>query len=229
MDQAQTRRLGGVGARPDLPLPRPVNNYLHRGTQVKKPFRSAFLAGAAALAAVVATAGTADAHIVWTSGSRLIDQHTGACLTAGSGGRAYMAVCDSNGIINGSQLWALVSSAPDTGYANVEIRSYANVAPNMCAVALAHGTGPSQIANSSDVELATCNAGNPSQIWAMTTAQPRTGNTAHLNFFTFGQRVCLDGGIGVYGYPSESGCSTTNDYQIWQYNHGQYNDDGSPI
>lgn len=191
---------------------------------MKRAIRAAVV-GATMAVAALATTGVADAHIVWTSGGTLSNHQTGGCLHGDRNtGHANMVQCGLNAA-DGSQAWQLISAQPDTGYANVEIRLYAS---NLCLVAYGHGTGPSQIGGSSDVEMATCNAGDPSQIWAMTSATARSGNTAHLNFFTFGQRTCLDGGIGVYGFP-ESGCNNQNAYQEWDYYHGQFNDDGSPI
>jgi hypothetical protein len=195
-----------------------------KGTAMKRSVKAAAVAATMTFAAGIST-GVADAHIVWTGfGSELVDHHTGGCLVANGQGHASMINC--GGVANYFAAWNLVSARPDTaGYANVVIQA---TGTNMCLVAYGHFTGPSQINGSSDVETATCNANDDSQIWAMTSAAPRSGNTAHLNFFTFGQRVCLDGGIGVYGFP-ESGCNPANDYQEWDYIHGQYNDDGSPI
>lgn len=189
---------------------------------MKRAVKAAVVATTMAVAAV-ATAGIAEAHIVWTAGSTITNHHTGGCVTGDPNtGHANMSRC---GDPDRYQSWVLVSAQPDTGYANVRIQVQG---VNLCLVAYGHGTGPSQIGGSSDVEMATCNNNDPSQVWAMTSATARSGNTAHLNFFTFGQRVCLDGGIGLYGFPEE-GCNNRNDYQEWDYVHGQYNDDGSPI
>ena len=192
---------------------------------MRRSVRAAVVATTMAVAAITTT-GVAQAHIVWTAGAELVDHHTGGCLSGDVNTlHANMAECGFDAA-DGSQAWTIFSARPDTaGYANVQIKMYA---ADLCLVAYGPGSGPSQISGSSDVELASCDARDPSQIWAMTTAAPRSGDYAHLNFFTFGQRVCLDGGIGVYGFP-EQGCNPGNDYQEWDYYHGQYNDDGSPI
>jgi hypothetical protein len=181
----------------------------------------AAVVGTTMAVAALAAAGTAQAQIIWTKGALLIDHQTGGCL-AGNLNTKHASMVDCGSIADLGAGWELVSGQPDTaGYANVLIKNWNN--PNLCLVALEHFSGPSQISGSSDVEMAQCNAGDPSQIWAMTTAAPRSGITAHLNFFTFGQRVCLDGGIGVYGFP-ESGCNNKNTYQEWDYDHAQVND-----
>lgn len=55
----------------------------------------------------------------------------------------------------------------------------------------------------------------------MVTASPaqNVGNPDGLrhfiNFYNGTRNVCLDGGRGIYGYPGF--CSTTNNWQIWNF------------
>jgi hypothetical protein len=48
----------------------------------------------------------------------------------------------------------------------------------------------------------------------MSTQSPPSGTTYHIQFFTFGEGECLDGGIGLYGFP-QSGCNTGSPWQTW--------------
>lgn len=194
---------------------------------VKRRLTSAAVAGILATAALVGTSGAAEAHIVWTNGTFLVNHKTGQCLDF-NGMTVIMNSCLTDGDPNGYQAWEMVSAAPDTGYANVQIKPVRH--ENWCLENLNAAQFPGPLAGSSQVRLDYCDATNPAQIWAMTTAEPRTDNgwTAHLNLFTFGGRDCLDGGIGAYGF-REEGCNRSNPYQEWDFWHWQSNDDGSRI
>ncbi|NUR62347.1 MAG: hypothetical protein HOV87_27355 [Catenulispora sp.] len=155
------------------------------------------------------SSGPANAAIYWY-GITLDDQMTGRCATADvSNYSVDMEDCHDRP----SQKWDLVSSAPDAGgHAYVEIRPSGI---NECLTTLGAGTGP--LANSSRVVLSLC-YGGPNQIWAMSTAYPPQYNQHYIQFFSFGDRVCLDGGIGLYGY-REEGCVPGNWYQLWNIMH----------
>lgn len=158
---------------------------------------------------IIAGTSTANAQIFWYSRT-LQNSATGQCVTVDmSTYYANMQSCTS--ALHNRQMWSLVSSAPDAGgHAYVVIQNTYDT--NICLRTMGAGTGPLQY--SSDVEGATCNAGDPNQIWAMSTQSPPSNGVYHIQFFTFGTRDCLDGGIGIYGF-HEEGCNTGNPYQTW--------------
>lgn len=180
--------------------------------------------GAVAIAAftlLLGGTGTAHAAIYW-GGVQMVDQATQQCLAAGDmGARIGQQGSTVPGCMAAGESWIqLLSSQPDSnGDANVEIQSwdyYAETA--MCLSASATDVGPNG-PNSRTTFWTYCDAQDADQIWAMQTAAPvqNVGNPAGLkhfiNFYNAGENVCLDGGIGVYGFGGR--CSTTNNWQIW--------------
>ncbi|MFC1410313.1 hypothetical protein ACEZCY_13700 [Streptacidiphilus sp. N1-12] len=169
-------------------------------------------------AGLVATAvAPAQAQITWNYRT-LQNSNTGQCVTVDfSTFYANMQPCTSANAQR--QEWNLIYGAPDAGGHAYELIQN-SFRTNICLRAMGAGTGPSQIAGSSDVEGATCNRNDPSQVWAMSTQSAPSNGYSHIQFFTFGGRDCLDGGIGIYGFPEE-GCNPGNSYQTWNVSGAQ--------
>ncbi|MCX5356302.1 hypothetical protein OG901_53630 [Streptomyces mirabilis] len=163
-----------------------------------------------ALALLLGTTGTANAAIYWDNpGVQLVNQASQQCLDA----QGMVPGC----MAGGTSWIRLESAQPDAdGHARVQIITNGPSGSLCLGVA---GQGPSQIQGSLGTRWETCETGgnNWDQVWTMITAAPaqNVGNPAGLkhfiNFHSDTYNVCLDGGIGVYGFPG--GC--VNDWQVW--------------
>lgn len=180
-------------------------------------------AATAALAATVAGTGTANAAIYWNS-VQMVVQANQQCLAAqGNGVRNGSGGSIVPGCMAGGTGWVYLESAqPDSnGHANVQIMTYDNSHDALCLTSSYPGTGPNG-PWSTQTYWALCGkatSGDPS-VWTMETAAPpqNVGNPAGLkhfiSFYNRAEGVCLDGGIGVYGF-NESDCNFSNNWQVW--------------
>ncbi|MER7916331.1 MULTISPECIES: hypothetical protein [unclassified Streptomyces] len=176
----------------------------------------------AALAMLLGGTRTAEAAIYWDDGIQLVAQANQQCLAAeyDFGGVNSSGTTVPGCMARGTSWVQLNSGQPDSGgHANVQIMTQSG-SGTLCLGAVA-GEGPPQIQGSAATRWETCelDARDWDQIWTMVTAAPaqNVGNPSGLkhfiNFYNGYYNVCLDGGIGVYGFPG--GCSTTNNWQIW--------------
>ncbi|MEU2776572.1 hypothetical protein ABZ646_27525 [Streptomyces sp. NPDC007162] len=176
------------------------------------------------LAMLLGTTGTANAAIYWDNPSiQMVNQADQQCLAGVYDfGPSYPAGETVPGCMARGTSWIRLESgqADASGQANVQIMTESG-SGTVCLGAVA-GEGPSQIQGSAATRWETCefDRNNWDQIWTMATAAPvqNVGNPAVLkhfiNFYNGRYKVCLDGGIGVYGFPG--GCSTTNNWQVWK-------------
>jgi hypothetical protein len=183
--------------------------------RVKRRAVTTLLAFTSAVLLVISGAGTANASINWT-GEVLFNNASGNASCA-LDNRGYPDMGSCNDIGNGSMNgdiggWTLASEWPDTGYANVWIRNKYN---DEC---LATTSSPGPLAGSLALAFEPCSSSNPNEEWAMTTARTPNGSEHFINFFAFAGRVCLDGGIGLYGF-REEGCNPNNNWQVWDIWH----------
>ncbi|MFI6470579.1 hypothetical protein ACIBL5_10055 [Streptomyces sp. NPDC050516] len=119
----------------------------------------------------------------------------------------------------GGTYFRIISTAPDAGgHAYVQIQTTQDdpSGPGYCLYAVGPDTGPSGAsAGSSDVELIPCSWNDPRALWAVSRAGATINGYTPETFFTFGGRVCLDGGFGtLYAY-REEGCNGGNSWQVW--------------
>jgi hypothetical protein len=174
----------------------------------------------AAIALLASGPGTANAAIYWDD-VELVNQASQQCLAGeyngvvGGDPGTMVPGCMANGT---GQIW-LESAAPDTdGHANVHIMTWGAKSEWLCLDAGGPYSGPN---GGTDTFWGSCYNGD-SEIWTMLTAAPpqNVGNPRGLkhfiNFYNVRENVCLDGGIGVYGFPGFLGrCNTSNNWQIW--------------
>ncbi|MEE4546724.1 hypothetical protein V2S66_32770 [Streptomyces sp. V4-01] len=191
-------------------------------------FAKAAAVAAAALTLVVGTTGQANAAIRWPH-IQVVDQALQQCIAADYDHPAGAAGELVPGCMAGGTDWIdLISAAPDnSGHAVVQIQNDYFTGLADCLTTGSPGYGPK---GGTVTGWATCNVNDPGQLWTMITAAPpqNVGNPAGLkhfiNFYNAspGYNVCLDGGIGLYGFPGQ--CSTTNNWQIWNVytNLGSY-------
>jgi hypothetical protein len=180
---------------------------------------------AAALLLTVTT--PAHAAIYW-HGVKIKNKQTGQCMydEGWTPGNDYEwpreADCNRNDL---HIWWNLDSVRADTGYANVAISNYTTGAclsdaggelgPSFPGIG-----GPSHATPlwNNDLGCGSDPSRTPAdEVWAMTTAGPTLpGSTHQINFFSFYQRDCLDGGIGVYGF-HKNGCNYggISTWQTW--------------
>ncbi|MGK4585849.1 hypothetical protein [Kitasatospora sp. HPMI-4] len=172
----------------------------------------------AALALLLGTTGTASAAIYWDNPSiQMVNQATQQCLAGEYADLGSSGVTVPGCMARGTSWIRLESAQPDAnGSARVQIITNGPSGSLCLGVA---GQGPSQIQGSIGTRWETCEVGgnNWDQVWTMITAAPaqNVGNPAGLehfiNFHNDTYNVCLDGGIGVYGFPG--GC--VNNWQVW--------------
>lgn len=179
--------------------------------RIKRKAATTLVAFTSAVLLVISGAGTANASINWTSEPLYNDASGATSCAFDNRGNPGMGSC--NNLLNGSMntdlaAWNLESEWPDTGYANVWIQNKYN------GECLATTSSPGPLAGSLALAFETCSSSNVNEKWAMTTARTPNGSEHFINFFAFAGRVCLDGGIGLYGY-REEGCNPHNNWQVW--------------
>lgn len=176
---------------------------------------------AASLTVVLATTETANAAIYWND-VQLVNQATQQCLggytmngTDAVWGQQPISVpgCMAGGT---DQIMLVSAQADSYGHANVWIEVKGS---GLCLETtngyLVHPNGPGSVT----LLWENCSLAKPGEIWSMITDAPaqNVGNPAGLkhfiNFYNAAQNVCLDGGVGVYGFGGS--CSTANNWQIW--------------
>ena len=178
------------------------------------------LVAAIALTGLVGATQTAQATIYWY-GVDFTNSADGGCPYGpdfgGTFANTYQAVgTETYNCGDVANQVDLVSSAPDTGYANVEIQSA--VETGYCLTQSYWG-GP--LSGSYQTQWQPCFGGD-TQLWAMTTAKSPNGYMHYINFYNFAFHTCLDGGFNqAYGFP-KNGCNAAqspfgsyNPWQVW--------------
>ncbi|MEU4350026.1 hypothetical protein [Streptomyces sp. NPDC023838] len=160
------------------------------GRVLKSKVGSVAAVGTMTTVAMVAGTGAAQAYYNQTW-DLLYNSTHGTCIASrNAGSYALETGCFTSGG------WVKVASGqPDTGYSNVQIK----FSSGRCLQAVSAWTA----------EAKSCDSNNPSQIWAMTGSESNG-----WQFFTFGQRSCLDSGqLGLLFH--QEGCNPNNGYQTW--------------
>jgi len=157
------------------------------------------VAAAAAMTACIATTTPAYAWVVVTKASiRVAVPPTNRCLTLDwAANLPHIQTCDPGNPPQSMQ-WAVESVLPDTGYANVKIKSlYSGDCLTAVSTTTAHmlGCDPSR---------------NNTQVWALTGIS--SGNE---QFYNFGVHSCLDSGQTTLLFHDTGGCNPNNPYQQW--------------
>lgn len=176
--------------------------------RLSSKFRMALLASMSVVA-LVATTDTAHAQVS-IPGTMMFNGGTqdGYCAWVDSNQIPRMGGC---GLLAGEywldSVWTIQSEWPDTGYANVWLK-------NQDGLCLATTSTPGPLANSLALDLEECDSSNTRERWSMTRAAATHNGLTPENFYAFDGHVCLDGGIGLYGY-GENGCNPNNVWQRW--------------